>query len=254
MSFWHPLLLAYHICAGRLACANCLQWNLKYNCNSVSWLWKDLCLETEAFVFLLHQHFDLIFNASRIPAGPSFYLTTRSSSVQELLFMWECVFEGVNAIDWNGLVDIKMSIQRLPVLVVLNHKSFCFYHDWYLYGFHSTHTAICSWSSLGVGESIWLSTSKSQIACHRHCPWPNDPKEICNVVLLCQLAAPHFLSSPHVHLTVAFWASVCACVKEWVDRPQECHGKQSSVTFKPCVCPFRDCPDSLRLVIWERQS
>lgn len=178
----------------------CSDWYLKYSSNSASWQWKYLCLQTEPFVFLLQQYFDLIFNASRISAGPSFYLTTRSSSVQELLFMWECVIAGrVNAIDGNGLVVIKVSIQRLPVLVVLNHKSFCFYHDWYLYG-----------SMFSV--RFILLVLRSVLGLH----WGSEKVFDCLhqrvIFFFLQLAPSHFLSSPHVHLTVAFWASVYACV------------------------------------------
>lgn len=178
-------------------------WN-----NSASWQWKDLCLEMEAFVFLLHQHFDLIFNASRNPAGPSFYLTTHSSSVQELLFMWEWVFGGVNAIDGNGLVVIKMSIQRLPVLVVLNHKSFCFYHDWYLYGsvFSVCFILLLLQSVLGLhwgSEKVfdcWHQRVKLHATGIVH--GQMIPKRFVMAFFFCQLAAPHFLSSPHFHLTV----------------------------------------------------
>ncbi len=126
-----------------LPCANCLWcisiiqrpgWYLKYNCNSTSWQWKDSCLESEAFVLLHHQHFNLIFNASRISAGPAFYLSTPSARrAQELLFMWErvcvCVCVGgggVNAIDGNGLVVINISLEITgPFLYwITNHFAF----------------------------------------------------------------------------------------------------------------------------------
>lgn len=67
--------------------------------------------------------------------------------------------------------------------------------------------------------------------------WPNYPKEICNGVL--------FLPASGASLPVISSCSLdsgllsecmCVCVKEWVDRPQECHGKQSSVTLShACV-------------------
>lgn len=144
----------------------------------------------------------------------------------------------VNAIDGNGLVVIKVSIQRLPVLVLLNHKSFCFYHDWYLYGsmFSVCFILLILRSVLGLhwGSEKVFDCRHQRVKLHATSFVHGQmiPKRFVMELFFLPASRISFpVISSRSFDSGLLSECMCVCVKEWLDRPQECHGKQSSVTL-----------------------